>query len=262
MNACDRDSEPAFGDSTRPCLATWRPGTLAIELGQGEVQVWLVELDLRVDADEVETAEPGPELADLAGEEQARAARFVRPRDRRRFVRCRWALRQILGGILGEPPASLRFSATGKGKPELDTGGAGGPSLHFNVSHSAELALIAVDWNRELGVDLERMRGFTEAGRIVESFFSPAEQATFAAIPDESKETAFVRGWVRKEAILKALGVGLAGLAARYETGFGTSDLTASFAPATPAPEVAEWQLWEAAPRPEFVAAIAIRRAE
>jgi 4'-phosphopantetheinyl transferase len=254
----------ATGDSDGPSLAAWQPDSSGFQLAQREVGVWLVDLDLGLDRDEIETAEPGAELAVLAADERVRAARFVRARDRRRFARCRFALRQILGGILGEEPAALRFRATGNGKPELDvaaSAGAGGPSLRFNVSHSAELALIAVAWNSELGVDIERVRQFSEAGRIVQSFFSEREQSAFVAIPDEAKDQAFVRGWVRKEAILKGLGVGLAGLAARYETGFGTTELVSSFTPASPAPQVEEWQLWEAAPRSDFVAALAIRSA-
>ena len=73
---------------------------------------------------------------------------------------------------------------------------------------------VAVCRGRELGVDLERVRPIGEAQRIVESYFSPGEQAEFAAIGEEDKELAFLRGWTRKEAILKGLGIGLAGLAA------------------------------------------------
>ena len=142
-------------------------------------------------------------------------------RDRRRFVSCRAALRQILGSLLDAHPGSLQFRAGGQGKPELVSDGPGGESsdwrhpLRFNVSHSAELALIAVCRGRELGVDIERVRPMAEADRIVASFFSTAEQATFALIPDDARALAFVRGWTRKEAVLKGLGIGLAGLAAQ-----------------------------------------------
>ena len=140
-----------------------------------------------------------------------------------------------------------------------DAHGTGGRAdLRFNVSHSSELALIAVSWGRELGVDLERVRPIGEADRIVASFFSPGEQIEFTAIADDVKPQAFLRGWTRKEAILKGLGIGLAGLAAHYETRFATSDLTPQFRPAVPSPRVDEWQLWEAAPRADFVAALAV----
>ena len=109
----------------------------------------------------------------------------------------------------------------------------------------------------ELGVDLEQIRPIGEAERIVASFFSEAEQAEFATIDGQARPMAFVRGWTRKEAILKGLGVGIAGLAARHETGFGTGELTAQFRPAAPRSCVGQWQLWEASPRAGFVATLA-----
>ena len=248
-----------------PTLEDWRPGTSQAALGTGQVRTWLVELDHGLNLEEVEIAEPGPELELLSLDERVRAARFVRARDRRRFARCRAALRQILGAILAEPPASLRFRVVAKGKPELDrdvTGGsgiAGAVPLRFNLSHSSDLALIAVCWGRELGVDLEHLRPITEADRIVASFFTPAELTEFAAIPPETKARAFLRGWTRKEAFLKGLGVGIAGMAAHHETGFGTSELSPWFTPASPAAGVSDWQIWEAAPRTDFVAALAVK---
>ena len=248
-----------------PSLWVWLPGEDVGEIAPNEIRVWVIDLDAGVSTDQVETAEPGPESSLLSPDEQERAARFVRARDRRRFVCCRAALRSILGGLLRQPPDSLRFRAAVRGKPELDRDSSGEnhadklPALCFNVSHSSELALIGVCRGYELGVDLERVRTIHEADRIVESFFSRAEHAEFATISDDLKPLAFFRGWTRKEAILKGLGIGLAGLSARYETGFGTSDLAPHFAPATPVALVDEWRLWEACPRADFVATVAVR---
>jgi 4'-phosphopantetheinyl transferase len=225
-----------------------------------ETRVWLVELDAGLESQsQIDETEPGPELASLDPDEQARAARFVRARDRRRFARCRAALREILGALLGEPPASLRFRAVARGKPELDLADLpdGQPLLRFNVSHSSDLAAIAVCRRNELGIDLEHIRPVSEAERIVASFFSDAEQAEFATIPIEARSIAFIRGWTRKEAILKGLGVGIAGLAAKHETGFGTSELGVQFSPALPNSCVGHWRLWEASPRAGFVATLA-----
>jgi len=234
------------------------------ELAPSEVRVWVVDLDAGVSPENLEQAEPGPELALLADDERTRAARFVRARDRRRFVCCRAALREILGGLMQASPGSLRFRVGGQGKPELDPGGSpthGGNAqvaLRFNVSHSSELALIAACRGHELGVDVERVRPINEADRIVTSYFTPAEQAEFATFAPQAKVMAFFRGWTRKEAILKGLGIGLSGLASRYETRFGTTELTGHFTPASPSPRVVQWQLWEVAPRAGFVATVAV----
>jgi 4'-phosphopantetheinyl transferase len=247
-----------------PSLREWCAGTDLPEFNPGEIRAWLVDLDSELSPDAVDSAEPGLELEVLSDDERARAARFVRARDRRRFARCRASLRQILGALLHASSASLRFRAVGQGKPELDFETMGVNTsdararLRFNVSHSAELALIGVCRGHELGVDIERVRRMSEADRIVASFFSPAERAEFAAIPDHLKGLAFFRGWTRKEAVLKGLGTGLAGLAAHYETGFGTAELPAYFIPATPSPRVEHWQLWETAPRAGFVATVAV----
>jgi 4'-phosphopantetheinyl transferase len=174
-------------------------------------------------------------------------------------------LREILGGLLGRSPATVKFLAVGHGKPVLDFATMGIntsdelATLRFNLSHSSELALIGVCLGHELGVDLERIKPISEADRIVASFFSATECAEFTAIPDHSKVLAFFRGWTRKEAVLKGLGTGLAGLSAKHETGFGTNELPAHFVPASPPPGVKEWRLWEAAPRPGFVATVAVQ---
>jgi 4'-phosphopantetheinyl transferase len=243
-----------------PTLRGWEPGSAVGNLAADEISVWVVELDSGLETQaEIDGAEPGPELEALDADERVRAARFVRARDRRRFARCRSALREILGGLLGERPASLRFRTFARGKPELDflDTGEGRPSLRFNLSHSANLAVIATCHGRELGIDLEQLRPIGEAERIVESFFSANEQAEFAGIASEARALAFVRGWTRKEAILKGLGVGIAGLADRHETGFGTGEMPSQFAPAAPFARVGEWQLWEASPRAGFVATVA-----
>jgi 4'-phosphopantetheinyl transferase len=247
-----------------PVLWEWSPTAELPVVAADWVQVWIVDLDAGIaPGEDVETAEPGVELMVLSAEERARAARFVRARDRRRFARCRAALREILGRLLGEPAGALRFRAAARGKPELDHAPGGDPraaglALRFNVSHASDLALIAVCRGRELGVDLERIRPIPEAARIVGSFFTTAEQAEFAAIPAADRDRAFHRGWTRKEAVLKGFGMGLSGLSAQHQTGFGTTELTTQFTLAGPAHRVGPWLLWEAAPRPGFVAALAV----
>jgi 4'-phosphopantetheinyl transferase len=256
---------PTIAIDRCPSLCDWSPSAVLDELSPGEIRVWLVALDDGLTAGQIDTAEPASELAFLDDLEKARSARFVRAIHRRRFARGRAALRQILGNLLHESPAALLFRAIGQGKPELDFERMGldqrdpRRDLRFNVSHSSDLALIGVCRGAEIGVDLEWIKPKIEADRIVASFFSPAEQAEFALIADDLKSLAFFRGWTRKEAVLKEIGVGLGGLSARYETGFGTCELGPCFIPATPPPGAPDWQLWEAAPRSGFVATVAVR---
>ncbi len=242
-----------------PRLCEWRPESEVISLEDGEIRVLRVDLGARGSNDDDSGSLPEWRILDEA--ERARALRFVRPRDRRRFIICRGALRLVLGQLLDSPPDAITLRFGPGGKPELaETRPPGiAPSLRFNVTHSDDLALIAISLDREIGVDLERLRTISEAARIVESYFTAAEQAQFAALEQPVRASAFLRGWTRKEAILKAKGVGLAGLAASYETMFGTAELTDQFSPATPLPRIGEWWLWEASPCAGYFAAVAVQ---
>jgi len=244
--------------SPPPRLCGYRHGVEPIGLEDGETLVYRVPLDSCEAGDEFAEA---PEWAWLTPEERARAERLVRPRDGRRFVICRGALRAIVGGLLGLAPEEVRFRTGPGGKPILPTAGEGDrPPLHFNVTHSGELALVAVDWTRELGVDVEKTRPISESARIVRSYFTETETEQFHRLDEDARPAAFIRGWTRKEAILKAKGVGLAGLATGFETMFGLHDLDADFAPCAPSPIVLGWTLWEACPQPGYVAALALEQ--
>ena len=73
-------------------------------------------------------------------------ARFVRPRDGRRFTVCRGSLRLILAQLTGAPAQDVAFRFGAGGKPELAGAGLASDASvpRFNVSHSDDLALIAV----------------------------------------------------------------------------------------------------------------------
>jgi 4'-phosphopantetheinyl transferase len=131
--------------------------------------------------------------------ERARAARFVFERDRRRFISAHAQLRRVLGRWLDRDPASLRFAVGAHGKPSVD-------GLQFNLSHSADRALVAVHPSLPVGIDIEEMRE-VEFTAIAERNFSPAERADLAAAPDV--RAAFYRIWCGKEAFIKLIGEGL-----------------------------------------------------
>ncbi|MBB4567172.1 4'-phosphopantetheinyl transferase family protein [Rhizobium leucaenae] len=141
----------------------------------------------------------------LSAEELARAQRFVRERDGQRFIVGRGRLRSILGQYLGLPPQNVRFAYNDYGKPAVAL--SGGTPFHFNLSHSADLAALAISDHYELGIDIEEIRFLKEdiAGR----FFSHKECLTLRALPPEAYLEGFYRCWTRKEAFVKAHGEGL-----------------------------------------------------
>lgn len=245
-----------------PQLHRWSEDHETARLEVGEIVVWVVPLDQDEAETEAEASDPPIKamFGDvLSAEEVARAQRLIRPRDRLRFGRCRAAVRRILGDVEGVAPASLKFGAGPHGKPYLDAHRPGSPRprLEFNVSHSGGLAVVAATRGGPIGVDLERIRGIREISRIVDTFFTEYERAQFAKIPEGDRDAAFMRGWTRKEAILKGLGKGLVGGPANYETMFGASSLTHRFQPAGPNPIVNHWMLWEAGIEEGYVATLA-----
>ncbi len=239
-----------------PTLYSYQPGVNPPQPDHGETRVYRVALDACEAGDAFAEA---PEWEWLTVDERARAQRLVRPRDGRRFVLCRGALRVIVAGLLDREPGAVEFRSGPGGKPILPPREPGNqPPWHFNVSHSGDLALIAVSRTRELGVDVEKTRTISEAARIVRSYFTETETEQFHQLEETARADAFIRGWTRKEAILKAQGVGLAGLATGFETMFGVAELNREFAPCRPASIVLGWSLWEACPQPGYVAALAL----
>lgn len=173
------------------------------------VQVWTVPLDRP-------PATVGALYRILSEREAERGDRCRFENDRRRFIVAHGALRLILAGCLDVPPEELRLERGRHGKPRL----AGSSDLRFSLSHSGELALVAVTRHREVGVDVDRLRPGLPVEPFVQRFF-PASDARFvaaAAGPTERAER-FLRLWTRKEAVVKAAG-------ARLVQGLGLTVLT------------------------------------
>lgn len=173
----------------------------SISLPENVVHVWKARLDVPA------TSIPALQWV-LSAEEVARAQRFYFERDRRRWIVARSLLRQLLGRYTQTDPRLISFDLNTYGKPALASP-ARHTALRFNVSHSAELVLYAFAWRRQLGVDVEYMRPAIEYDEIARHSFSPFEQKALAGLSGEEKHEAFYRCWTRKEAYIKARGMGL-----------------------------------------------------
>ena len=102
----------------------------------------------------------------------------------------------------------VRFEYLTSGKPQL-VAEQNPRAVQFNVSHSSNMALIAVGSAHRLGVDIEEIRGDVDTTALAERFFSLRERAGLQALPDHLRVSGFFAGWTRKEAFLKATGDGL-----------------------------------------------------
>jgi 4'-phosphopantetheinyl transferase len=139
----------------------------------------------------------------LDRQEQERMQRFHFAPDRERYAVAHANLRRILGAYLNLAPEKISFRNNQFGKPEL----LGETSLKFNLSHSKSIAVLAVDQAQPVGVDVEDVKPI-EAG-VADRSFSPAELSDLGGLQGDAWLAGFYRCWTRKEAILKAEGVGL-----------------------------------------------------
>lgn len=171
-------------------------------LPRDEVHVWYIDLPVwETDTESL--------LSLLNQEEKERAARFKFPAPRNQFVISRAMLRRVLGRYLRLEARDVHFRTTPNGKPEL----ADTPDVHndlrFNLSHTAGAALIAVTPRRQVGIDVERIRGDTNALELAERFFSRPEVEWLQSQSASARIPAFFTCWTGKEAYIKAHGEGL-----------------------------------------------------
>lgn len=143
----------------------------------------------------------------LNAQEMSRANRFVHADVRRRFIMCRSQLKHLLAGDLGLEPGGVVLRYERWGKPQLAQSSK--PALHFNVSHSGEWALIVLA-QAPVGVDLELVNQRTQYRAIASQILSQREQLMWQKLPLPQQETSTLRLWVCKEALLKAMGLGIA----------------------------------------------------
>src|SRR5688572_702194 len=180
-----------------PFPAIWKSAPSPIFLENNEVHLWLAAVP-----DCLPDLETLREVMDA--EERERAARFRFERDCGRYIVARGVLRLLLRAYLGTSQFALTTNKFGKPflQPPHDT-------LHFNVSHSRDLALFGFTQVSEIGVDVESIRPDFATQEIANRFFAPDEAATLAQLGQGERAGAFFNCWTRKEAYIKARGIGL-----------------------------------------------------
>ena len=176
----------------------WTEPPASPSLETGTVHVWRIALDQ--ENERLERFRRTLEAGELD-----RAGRFHFDKHRRHFIVARGFLRSVVARYLGSQPETLRFEYGAYGKPALESG----HTLRFNLSHSNEVALLAVTLDAELGVDVEHIRADFASEDIARRYFSRVEVEAFNALPPEERVAAFFRCWTRKEAYIKAIGKGL-----------------------------------------------------
>jgi 4'-phosphopantetheinyl transferase len=165
----------------------------------GEVHVWKAPLASS-------NAGAGPLRGILSEAERERAGRFAFEKDQARFISARASLRLLLGRYTGTAPERIAFRYEPGGKPAL----AGIAGWQFNLTHSRDLAAIAVSRYDSVGIDLELIDTGFPREEVAPDILAADELRDLYALPEEGQAAYFFQLWTLKEALLKATGSGFA----------------------------------------------------
>jgi 4'-phosphopantetheinyl transferase len=174
---------------------------MGLSLDNSTVDVWQVRLSGMLPIF-------GDLKAVLSLDEVERADKFYLQKDQERFIITRGTLRYLLSAYLGKSPVEISFQYSEYGKMSLSLP-LHASGLCFNLSHSADMAVIAMTYGREIGVDVEAVHSDIDFETLAREFFSPAEVKSLLALTPEARHRGFFECWCRKEAYLKARGEGL-----------------------------------------------------
>lgn len=205
--------------------------------GAGTVDLWWINLDSMagsIMAGGTVPVDPG---------QTVRARRFA----------SRFLLKMFLGAYLHIPGKDVFLIRNRFGKPGLDPDHHA-EALFFNISHSHQWMLFAVNAASVVGVDIENTRRRTDPVRLATRYFSTTEVEALQKLDGNLRTTAFLRAWTHKEAVLKARGFGLAG---------NMDQVVVEIDPSLPARVIADrdggprWQLLDLALEDNMIGALA-----
>jgi len=232
-----------IGAAWRKCCDSW-------QLGENKVHLFLTVLAVAPERAHALSAV-------LAPEERERSARFKFEKDQIQYSVARATLRQILAKFLATDPRALTFEYNAYGKPLLGEQFANS-KIEFNQAHSKGLGLFAVTLNRAIGVDIECHRPDLATMEIAERFFAPQEIQVLGAVAPAHRIEAFFQCWTRKEAFIKARGMGLSLGLDKFTVAFGPGSEARLLTVDPGATDVANWALCDASPARGYSGALAI----
>jgi 4'-phosphopantetheinyl transferase len=239
--------------SFQPTIATSAASrTSGVDFTRAENHVDIWQIDIGGDADSIQERR-----LLLSTDELQRADRFHFDKHRRRFIKARAAMRQILGGYAGVTAKELTFSYGARGKPEL-SGAAESIGIKFNLSHSDDVAMLAVTRGLTVGIDIERINPEFATEEIAERFFAKGEIECLQALPIAERADSFFSCWTRKEAYIKALGDGLSVPLDSFEVAFGPGIGAALLQVKTDPREVSRWSMYDLETAQGFRAALVV----
>jgi len=174
-----------------------------------EIDIWTIPLDTNQNSTET--------LKSLLDTQELERHDKLHPNHQYRYLVSHAACRDILGRYTNTPTKQIIYSKNNHGKPAL----IHDHPVYFNLSHSHDLAVLAISNHAEIGVDVEHLKSKPQWKKIAKRFFTKTEVSFLLDKPKEEQERFFFQVWTRKEAYIKAIGTGLS-------TSLSSFDVTAS----------------------------------
>lgn len=175
----------------------------------------------------------------LTNEEKKNAAQFKFEKHRHRYIASHAATRIILADQLQQPIEKLIISATENGKPYIPNN-----PIFFNLSHSGDLAYIAITNQGDVGIDVEKIKPTIDALEIAKRFFHPLELKQFNEIPQEKHKDFFYYCWTGKEAFVKTKGIGITSYLSDFALEFKNFPDIKVIETAIPLQEFKDWYVY------------------
>jgi 4'-phosphopantetheinyl transferase len=230
-----------------PTRDAWLTPPEELGLQTDQAHIWRVYLDVPPDSVQ-------PMESTLSADERERAAKFHFEQDRHRFIVAHASLRGILARYLRREPSQLNFSVNEYGKPFLSD-----HKIEFNLSHSGDFALIAVTRGRVVGIDVEQIHADVEIENLASRNFSPREASELMVLPPGQRTIGFFNCWTRKEAYIKAQGLGLSLPLDRFDVSLQPGESATLRATRPDANETALWTLLSLDVDSGYAGAVAVR---
>lgn len=226
----------------------WQP-QLDYDINDNQIHIWLIDINNHLNPDFV---------AFLDDQENERARRFKFTKDRNCFIGSHAALRKLLGKYCNCAPHAIVYEYTAHNKPIL----INDHPIQFNLSHSHDQAIIAITKNHPIGVDIEYIQTKKILTALAKRFFSAKEYDEYKNLPASQKTLGFYNCWTRKEAFVKALGIGITCPLKSFSVNLTPENPAKILSIQDNQNDVNQWKLFGFLPKDNYCAAIAWYGAE
>ena len=168
---------------------------ISTRLGDGNIHVWRFDLGKPIDNEFVSI---------LSNNERTHLETLKHGNTAKQYFNTRYHVRHILGLYLNMPASALKFTIAPGGKPQLLEA-----NLHFNLSHSHDLGLLAISNTTAVGVDIEKIRPNKQLHKIARRLFPRGICEQLAHGNRKEQQASFFHEWTAMEARQKCQGRGI-----------------------------------------------------